>query len=240
MNLLRCLPFALLLGNVQAQDLVQVSPAIAKVEYEDAQIRVVRSHYEPGMSSPTHSHPPRVVITLQSGTLRLDKPDGSSVTPPADPQLRPLAFGPETHKVANVGSTTVETIEVEFKQQTQLGTLPAAPDVRGVADPEALLHEPHHHWVMQTPYFRVVEARIPPGETTQWHRHEFANVGVRIRGSRISAQKSGGEWTSPENLPSGAVTIEKSALPFVHRVRNSGGDEYRVILVESLDSPGAH
>ena len=67
MNLLRCLPFALLLGNVLAQDLVQISPAFAKVEYEDANIRVVRSHYEPGVVSPLHSHPPRVVITLQTG-----------------------------------------------------------------------------------------------------------------------------------------------------------------------------
>lgn len=238
MNLLRCAPFALLLGNVLAQDLVQVSPAIARVEYEDANIRVVRSRYEPGANSAMHSHPPRVVITLQPGMLRLTKPDGSSVSPPADPQLRPLAFGPETHAVANIGSTPFETVEVEFKQQARLGTLQAAPNDSGAVDPEALLHEPHHHWVMQTPYFRVVDARIPPGETTQWHRHEFPNVGVRIRGSRISSQKSAGEWSSPENLPSGAVTIEKSPLPLVHRVKNSGGDEYSVILVELLNSPG--
>lgn len=239
MNLLRCVPFALLLGNVLAQDLVQVSPAIAKVEYEDANIRVVRSRYEPGASSAMHSHPPRVVVTLQAGTLRLDKPDGSSVMPPADPQLRPLAFGPETHAVANIGTTPFEAIEVEFKQQAQLEALKAAPHDSDAADPEALLREPHHHWVMQTPYFRVVDARIPPGETTQWHRHEYPDVVVRIQGSRISSQKSGGEWTPPENLPSGAVTVEKPPLPFVHRVKNSGGDEYRVILVELLDRPGA-
>ena len=239
MNPLRCLLFALLLGNVLAQDLVQASPAIAKVEYEDANIRVVRSRYEPGASSGLHSHPPRVVITLQPGPLRLDKPDGSSMIAPADPQRRPVAFGPLTHAVANVGDAPVETIEVEFKQQSQLAALQAAPSESSAADPEALLHESHHHWVMQTPYFRVIDARIPPGETTQWHRHEFPYVGVRIQGSRLFSQKSGGEWTSPENQPSGAVTIEKSAPPFVHRVKNSGGDEYQVILVELLDRPDA-
>jgi len=239
MKLLRCVPFALLLGNVMAQDLVQVSPAIAKVEYEDASIRVIRSHYEPGTSSAMHSHPPRVVIALQPGTLRLSRPDGSSVIPPADPQQKPLAFGPETHAVANIGSTPVENIEIEFKQQAQLGTLQVAPNDGSAADPEALLHEPHHRWVMQTPYFRIVDARIPPGETTQWHRHEFPSVGVRVHGSRISAQKSGGEWSSPEDLSSGAVTIEKLPLPYVHRVKNSGGDEYHVILVELLERPGA-
>ncbi len=239
MTLLRCLPFALLLGNAVAQDLMQVSPAIAKVEYEDANIRVIRSHYEPGASAAMHSHPPRVVIAVQSGTLRLSKPVGSSVVVAVDPQKRPLAFGPETHAVANIGNTPVENIEIEFKRQAQLGTSQAAPDDGSTVEPEGILHEPHHHWVMQTPYFRIVEARIPPGETTQWHRHEFPNVGVRIPGSRISAQKSGGEWTSPEVLPSGAVTIEKGPLPYVHRVKNSGGDEYHVILVELLDHPGA-
>jgi len=168
MQLLLCLPFALLLGNALAQDVVQVSPATAKVEYEDANIRVIRSHFEPGASAAMHSHPPRIVIALQPGTLRLTKPDGSSVVPPADPQQRPLAFGAQTHAVANIGTTPVENIEIEFKQQTQLGALQAAPDDSGAADPQALLHEPHHHWVMQTPYFRVVDARIPPGKTTQW------------------------------------------------------------------------
>jgi len=235
MKLLRCLPFALLLGNVLAQDVVQVSPATAKIEYEDANIRVIRSHFEPGASAAMHSHPPRVVIAVQSGRLRLSKPDGSSVVPPVDAQQPPLAFGPETHAVANIGNTPVENIEIEFKQQTRLGALQAAPDDRNGADPEALLHEPHHRWVMQTPYFRVVDARIPPGETTQWHRHEFRNVGVRVHGSRISSQKSGGEWSSPENLASGAITIERGPLPYVHRVKNSGSEAYHVVLIELLD-----
>jgi quercetin dioxygenase-like cupin family protein len=237
MKLLRCLPLALLLGNALAQDVVQVSPATAKVEYEDANIRVIRSHFEPGASAAMHSHPPRIVIALQAGTLRLTQPDGSSVVPPADPLQRPLAFGPQTHAVANIGTTPVENIEIEFKQQTQLGALQAAPDDNSGADPQALLHEPHHRWVMQSPYFRVVDARIPPGEMTQWHRHEFLNVGVRIHGSRISSQKSGGEWTPPADLPSGAVTIEKLPLPYVHRVKNLGSAEYHVVLVELLDRP---
>ena len=31
----------------------------------------------------------------------------------------------------------------------------------------------------------------------------------------------------------------RDAWPYVHRVKNSGGDEYHVILVELLDRPGA-
>ena len=128
MILLRCFVFGLLLfGNALAQDIVLVSPATAKVEYEDANIRVIRSHFEPGASAPMHSHPPRIVIALKTGTLRLSKPDGSSIVPPVDPQQRPLALGPETHAVANIGNTPVENIEIELKRQPQLGELRKTP-----------------------------------------------------------------------------------------------------------------
>lgn len=181
-----------------------------------------------------HSHPPRIVIGLQSGTLRLTKPDGSSFVPPADPQPPPLAFGAETHAVANIGTSPVENIEIEFRQQAVLGSLRTTPS-ESSADPDSLLHEPFHHWVMETPWFRVVDARIPPGGTTQWHRHSHTNIGVRIQGSRIASQKQGGEWSQPQELPTGAVTFEKVEAPFVHRVKNSGSVEYHVVLVELLD-----
>jgi quercetin dioxygenase-like cupin family protein len=224
----------LLTGSALAQDIVQVSPATAKVEYEDANIRVIRSHFEPGASAPMHSHPPRIVIALKTGTLRLSKPDGSSIVPPADPQQRPLAFGPQTHAVANIGNTPVENIEIELKRQPQLGELRKTPR-ESSADPDSLLHEPHHRWVMEAPGFRVVDARIPPGASTEWHRHRYAHVSVRVQGSRISSQKQGEEWTAAEDLPSGAVAFTRVAAPFVHRVKNSGNVEYRVVLVELLD-----
>lgn len=231
---LRWLPLVLLLSAPAfAQDLAEVSPAIAKVEYEDAAIRVIRSHYEPGAHSAMHSHPPRIVITLTPGTLRLTRPDGSSVVPPADPQQRPLALGPETHAVANIGNTPVENIEIEFKHRTQLGDRRATP-AESRADPDSLLSEPHHHWVMETPAFRIVEARIPPGETTQWHRHRYGNVSVRTHGSRISSQEQGGEWTPPTAMATGAVVFDGRKTPLVHRVKNSGTEEYRVVLVEFL------
>ena len=235
LHLPRCVPLALLACSAHAQDLLQVSPAVAKVEYEDASIRVIRSHYEPGSSSAMHSHPPRIVVSLKSGKLRLTKPDGSSVVPPDDPLQRPLALEAETHAVANIGSTPVENIEIEFKQQARLGELRTTP-VESSADPDSLLHEPYHRWVMETPWLRIVDARIPPGSTTQWHRHSHTNIGIRIQGSRISSQKQGGEWSKPQDLSTGVVTFEKVEAPFVHRVNNSGTVEYHVVLIELLDA----
>lgn len=236
MNALRWLPlpFLLLANTASAQDLVRVAPAIARVEYEDARIRVIRSHYEPGAHSAMHSHPPRVVVGLLPGTLRLSKPDGSSLVAPPDPQQGPLALPAGTHAVENIGTTPVENIEIEFKQQTQLGALRTTPAESG-DDGRFLLREPHHHWLMETSYFRLVEARIPPGETTQWHRHRHANVGIRVHGSRLSVQKEGGEWAAPAEVASGSVTFERVDAPFVHRVRNVGANEFHVIMVELLE-----
>jgi quercetin dioxygenase-like cupin family protein len=237
---MRSLTLALLLaGSAPAQDLLKVAPEIAKVEYEDADIRVIRSHYEPGASSAMHSHPPRVVVTVLPAALRLSKPDGSSMVISADPELRPVALAAETHAVTNTGSAAAENIEIEFKRLPRLGALRTAP-LENPADPDSLLHEPNHHWLMETPWFRVVEARIPPGETTQWHRHRHPDVVVRLRGSEVATQKQGAEWSQPANATSGSVEFEKRDAPMVHRVRNSGAGEYRVVLVELLGPAGGN
>jgi len=234
MHAIRWLALAVLLAaNAPAQDLVQVSPAIAKVEYEDATIRVVRSHYEPGASSAMHKHPARVVISLIPASFRLSRPDGSSITPPPDPQLRPLAFGAESHAVTNIGNTPAENIEIEFKGLAEFGALRTAP-LESSADPNSLLHEPHHHWLMESPWFRVVEARIPPGDATQWHRHSHSNVSVRIGGSEVSTQARDGEWSKPASAAAGSIEFRNVEAPYEHRVRNNGSGEYRVVLIELL------
>ncbi len=46
------------------QDLVTVAPDAAKIEYEDARVRVVRLRIAPNASLPMHDRPARVVIPL--------------------------------------------------------------------------------------------------------------------------------------------------------------------------------
>ncbi len=223
----------LLVGQATAHDLSKAPPWTTKLEYEDADIRVIRLHCEPGASSPMHSHPPRVLIFLEPATLRLSKRDGSSSMIPADQQARPTALDAETDAETNIGTKPGEYIEVEFKRHAHLGTLRTSP-LESSANPKSLLHEPHHHWLMGTSWFRVVEARIPPGETTLWHRHSYSMVVVQVSGGEVSTQNQGGKWSQPEHVPSGTVEFAKVRSPFVHRVRNNGSGEYRVDLVEML------
>lgn len=56
-----------------------------------------------------------------------------------------------------------------------------------------------------------------------------------MHGSRISSQEQGGEWTPQKVLPTGAVAFDAIRTPLVHRVKNAGAEEYRVMLVEFLE-----
>ena len=62
-------------GGAWVQDLVVVAPDAAKVEYEDARIRIVRLKMLPNTSSPMHDRPARVVIPLTANDVRITRAD---------------------------------------------------------------------------------------------------------------------------------------------------------------------
>ena len=49
---------------MMAQDVVKVDPKHAKVEFENDQVRVVREQIGPHEATPTHEHPPNVLVYL--------------------------------------------------------------------------------------------------------------------------------------------------------------------------------
>src|SRR5712692_1511495 len=76
----RVLLFAALLGlaalPAAAQDPVKVDPKHYKVEFENAQVRVLHFHYGPHEKSVMHSHPNLVLLALTDGKIRFDLPGG--------------------------------------------------------------------------------------------------------------------------------------------------------------------
>jgi hypothetical protein len=62
----------------KAQDEVVVDSAIAKVEFENEQIRVLRLTYTAHQKSQMHSHPPRLLVTLTENNIRSVMVDGAS------------------------------------------------------------------------------------------------------------------------------------------------------------------
>jgi quercetin dioxygenase-like cupin family protein len=89
--------------------------------------------------------------------------------------------------------------------------------------------------LFENQYVRVYEVRIPPGETTDFHRHAFDSVAVFLAGGTTADQLEGRDWGKDATDQPGTVAFDDfSKHPITHRVRNDGKSEYRLILVQLL------
>jgi beta-alanine degradation protein BauB len=61
-----------------AQDPVKVDPKHYKVEFKNAQVRVLHFHYGPHEKSVMHSHPNLVLVALTDGKIHFELPDGKT------------------------------------------------------------------------------------------------------------------------------------------------------------------
>ncbi|MGA8619722.1 MAG: hypothetical protein WB660_14545 [Candidatus Sulfotelmatobacter sp.] len=97
-----------------AQDAARVDPAHYKVEFENAQVRVLRFHYGVHEKSVMHSHPDTVVVFLTDGSIKFAFPDGK--TQDASGKAGLTQFTPaQVHLPENVGDKPIEGILVELK-----------------------------------------------------------------------------------------------------------------------------
>ncbi len=113
--------FVCLAGSAaMAQDPAKVDPAHYKVEFENAQVRVLRIHYGPHDKSVMHSHPDAVVIFLTDAHNKFTMPDGKSVErsgKAGDAMWSPA----ETHLPENLSDKPLEGILVELKSKPAAG-----------------------------------------------------------------------------------------------------------------------
>jgi len=115
---MKSLKLALVLSVVPlaaaAQDAVKVDPSHYKVLIDNPSVRVLKIAYAPGAKSPMHSHPDSMLVALGDSKARFTLPDGKA---------QDMEIGKETasylpattHAPANVGTTPVDAILVEFK-----------------------------------------------------------------------------------------------------------------------------
>jgi quercetin dioxygenase-like cupin family protein len=96
-------------------DIVQISPDVHKVIFENDVIRVLEVTVKPGATVPMHRNPENINYILKPGTLRLINPDGSVMdVTVTEGQVIPAPVG--EHAVENVGGTEVQTICIELKR----------------------------------------------------------------------------------------------------------------------------
>jgi len=237
MRYLACLASALLAFSV-LQDPVVVSPKMVSVVFENDRVRVLRVQLGPHERIESHSHPGLVVVPLTSGSRRIYSPDESHKDMSAtigDVHWR----DPSTHSVENLLDTPSENIEIEFKNAAAPAlpvTLPekiSAP--RDSSAAVAIEKEAYHRVVLENQYVRIVDVRIPPGQTTLFHMHQRDNVSVRVSGGLTQGQIQGKDWNPSKQNERGSVNFSNgSKQPYTHRIKNLGTDIYHVIDVELL------
>jgi quercetin dioxygenase-like cupin family protein len=100
-----------------AQDPVKVDPDHYKVLLDNAAVRVLKIDMPVGAKSVMHLHPDAMLVPLSSGKARFTMPDGKT----EDRELvkEAAAYTPAfTHLPANVGTSRVDAILVEFKAKS--------------------------------------------------------------------------------------------------------------------------
>jgi hypothetical protein len=94
--------------------------------------------------------------------------------------------------------------------------------------------EPRHHNVFENAWVRVLDVRIPPGDTSLMHKHETPSVFMVLSKTKTGSQV----LVEPAkiNLTQGNIWYESfSTGPRIHRVWNSDTSEFHVIDMELLD-----
>jgi quercetin dioxygenase-like cupin family protein len=106
--------------------------------------------------------------------------------------------------------------------------------------PVPIAEEPRHRPVFQNGIARVLDVRVPAGDTTGYHVHAAPNVGITIESARTWAQPWGGTPGGVE--PSGAVgdlfDNWSRALPYTHRVGNADSVAFHYVVGEWLGTSG--
>ena len=204
----------------------------AKVEYEDANVRVSRVNLASNETFESRRWLSSVQVPLTSNEVTVACKDHQPYS------AKVLAGKPGWSEardcsVAN-GAGALEAIVVELKNADAVAkplTNPPTPH------PANYLDEPLHHWAFENQYVRVYDVHLPPGVTTGYHVHAFDTIFVEISGGTEAAQMKGSEeWKSVRGVAGEVSFMGDSKKTRVHRVRNDGKDEYHVIAIQVLDS----
>jgi len=217
-----------------SQDPVSVDPGAVKAAFENDQIRVLHARYAPHQKIAMHSHPSRVIVYITDTHALVTSASG------ATQELRYKAGDsrwsePVTHSVENLEDTSFEIVEVELKNAAAAAVPvpPATGSAIALTEPVPVDKEPHHHFVFQNQYVRVLDVLFPAGEASLFHTHSNDNVGIPISGDKTQSQPYGGEWTEVQDVKPGQAGLRKArGQAYTHRVRSAGKLPFHVIDVE--------
>ena len=184
------------------QDVVKIAPAgMVKVEYEDAQVRVLRFTEAAGAKLPMHSHPAYATVSLTNDVSRYTSPDGKTSEQKAKAG-ETMFSQPVTHASENIGDTANEAVMVELKTKPADTALTGAGDMVKL-NPDACKVE------VDNEYVRVTRVNVPPHGKLAMHSHPSTNVVVYVSGGQMKATRTDGKPEESTIAP-GTVKVNKA------------------------------
>lgn len=164
-------------ATVFAQDPVKVDPAHHKVEFENADVRVLRITFSPGDKAPEHDHPNSVAVFVTDGVNRLTTAGQKPTENPQKPGDVVL-LNATKHSVENIGKTRTEVVLVELKK-------PGSKTYKGMALDPVKLASKNYVVVQENEHARVIRVRSAAGDPSVVHEHP-SNVVVQMNDSKTA------------------------------------------------------
>jgi hypothetical protein len=95
--------------------------------------------------------------------------------------------------------------------------------------------DPSHKRLLFTAHLRMFDVTVAPGASTLDHSHDRDLVTVAVGPATLRTRASGGDWSDPRPVASGAVDVASyTGASAVHRIENVGTTPYRAFAVENL------
>lgn len=186
----------------EARDAVVLDPTHHHVIMENDHVRVFEVLAAPGDTSPMHTHPPLVLVSLDKARARIAGPDGSSSILDLNPGM--VLWLENVEHAWELLSGQIHLFAVEIKAAREGGPpVAVTPD-----DREAVVVDPtHHQVVLENDHVRVFEALAAPGETSPMHVHP-PTVLVSFDPARMRVSLPDGTSTIFDLHPAQALWIE--------------------------------
>jgi quercetin dioxygenase-like cupin family protein len=146
-----------------------------RLAFENESVKVLDVLFPPGYVSLFHRHSlDNVAIRISSGTIRADQlaAEGSPRDVPPGTVTFSSGTPPYTHRVANLGTTAVQIVDVEL-----IGT-------KSTPDKRALDVITRHIIVLENERVRVSRLQLSPGESLPTHTHQRGWLEVVIAGPK--------------------------------------------------------
>jgi hypothetical protein len=97
-------------------------------------------------------------------------------------------------------------------------------------------NEPRHHNVFENKYFRVLDVKIPPRDTTLQHIHSTPSVILIFTKTITAIQLKGHGWDKSTSVAGSVFYRDFSKDTVIHRVSNWDSTPYHVTDIELLSS----